>query len=165
MSTQKRVFKGQKDDEEVVEVFRKHWFSFIRPILVFVVLLSISLIILWYWSMVPLLLLIVGFVVLLVAVSYLGHCFLLWWNDIYILTNRRVINFDQKSLFHRVVSEADLRNIQDSTYEVEGVWQTFLNYGQVKILTASMGESIVFEDVPDPHRIQGIILRAKDAVR
>jgi len=55
-----------------------------------------------------------------------------------------------------------LKNIQDTNYEVEGMWQTMLNFGRVKILTASSGQSIVFEDVFDPHRVQQTIIQIKD---
>lgn len=161
---EKKEFKGQQDGEKVVEIFRKHWFSFLKPALIFLVLFIISVVILWYWQSIPLILLIVGLVVLLVAISYFTHSFLLWWWDVYILTDRRVINFDQKSIFHRVVSEADLGNIQDTTYEIEGVWQTFFNYGRVKVLTASSGESVVFENVPEPHQVQEKIMQTKEKV-
>ena len=164
MNKNKKQFPGQREDEVLIAVFRKHWFSFLKPVLIFVVLFCISIVILWFWLAIPLILLIVGFVLLLLAISYLLYSFLLWWWDIYILTNIRVINFDQKTLFHRVVSEAELMNIQDTTYEIEGIWQTVFNYGQVKILTASSGQSIVFEDVPAPHAIQDRILDIKNRV-
>ncbi|MFA4931227.1 MAG: hypothetical protein WC570_05185 [Patescibacteria group bacterium] len=158
----KKIFRGQQEGEEVVAIFRKHWLSFLKSALIFVVLFIISVIILWYWQSAPIFLLVVGLVILLVAISYFTHSFLIWWWDVYLLTDRRVINFDQKSIFHHVVSEADLGNIQDTTYEIEGVWQTFFNYGRVRILTASNGQSIVFESVPSPHVVQEMIMQTKE---
>ena len=61
-----------------------------------------------------------------------------------------------------MVSEADLNNIQDTTYEIKGLWQTVFNYGQVNILTASSGDNIDFEDVAHPQTVQDMISAAKD---
>lgn len=161
----KKYFKGQKDNEVVVALFRKHWLGFLKPIVVFMVFLLISLAILWLgWKFpgVPVVVAMIGLMILIAAISYLVYNWLLWWNDVYLLTSIRVINFDQKSLFHRVVTEAELGNIQDITYEINGFWQTIFNFGSVEILTASNGKSIRFENVSRPHEVQEKIIGVKD---
>lgn len=161
MKKKQKIFRGQKDDETVVAIFHKHWISFVKPLAVFVPLFALSLIILYYQSFLGTGFLIMGYVIFLVAISYLMYYFVLWWWDVYILTNKRVINFDQRTLFHKVVSEAELTNIQDTTYEIKGVWQTIFNYGQVNILTASSGDNIIFTDVAAPQLVQEIIIETK----
>ncbi len=163
MKKSKKVFQGQKDGEELIMIFRKHWFGIIKPICLFTLLFVVSVLILVYWFDITIML-IVGFVILLLAIFYFLYNYLLWWQDVYILTTQRVIDVDQKSLFHRVVSEAELKNIQDTNYEVEGFWRTMLNFGRVKILTASSGQSIVFEDISNPHKVQEMIIQAKDVL-
>ncbi len=161
MKSTKKLFPGQKEGEELIMIYRKHWFGILKPVIVFVILFVLSVLILIYCNKITFLL-ISGLGILLVAIFYFLYHYLLWWQDIYILTDQRVIDIDQRSLFHRVVSEAELKNIQDTNYEVEGMWQTMLNFGRVKILTASSGQSIVFEDVFDPHRVQQTIIQIKD---
>lgn len=161
----KKIFVGQKDDEVVVAVFRKHWFGFVKPLVFFVIFFIFSLMILWFgWSNPnwPLIIIIIGLSVLVATVSYIVYNWLLWWYDMYLLTNVRVINFDQKSLFHRVVTEAELKNIQDITYEINGFWQTVLNFGAVEILTASSGKNIRFDSISNPHQVQEKIIDVKD---
>lgn len=165
MTNTKKIFRGQKDGEKVVMMYHKHWFSFIKPVVIFLPIFLVSVAILYYQHLFGSGFLILGFVLFLLSVFYLLYNFLIWWKDVYILTNIRVIDCNQKTLFHKVVSEADLGNIQDTTYEIEGLWQTVLNYGQVKILTASAGQSICFQDVPNPEEIQQTVLRVKDEMR
>jgi hypothetical protein len=157
-----KIFNGQKEGEAVIEVYHKHWISFVRPVLIFLPFLVVSMIILYYQSVLGTAILTFGFAVLLVGLSYLFYHFLIWRWDVYILTSKRVINFDQRTLFHRVVSEAELVNIQDTTYEIKGIWQTIFNYGQVNILTASSGDNICFQDVATPQRVQEVIIKVKD---
>lgn len=118
-----------------------------------------------FWVKLPLLFLIIGLVLLIIDTSYFAYNFLLWWNDVYILTNIRVIDIDQRSLFNKTVTEAELKNIQDITYEINGFWRTILNYGKVEILTASNGKSISFEDVLKPHEVQQLIIKTKDSAK
>ncbi|HPH78590.1 MAG TPA: PH domain-containing protein [bacterium] len=155
-------FRGQKKGEQLVKVYFKHWISFVRPVLVFLPFLLVSMTILYYQALLGTLILSLGFLIFLVGLSYLTYHFLIWRWDVYILTNYRVINFDQRTLFHRVVSEAELVNVQDTTYEVKGIWQTIFNYGQVNILTASSGENICFRDVANPQMVQALIVSVKD---
>ena len=164
MQKNHQKFRGQRQGEKVVAVFHKHWVSFVKPLVVFLPLFLLSMVILYYSGSLGSGFLILGYIIFLGATSYLLYYFVLWRWDVYILTSNRVINFDQKTLFHRVVSEAELANIQDTTYEIKGIWQTVFNFGQVNILTASSGDNIVFRDVASPQEIQDLIIQTKGAI-
>ena len=78
-----------------------------------------------------------------------------WWGSHYILTTERVISIDQEGIFHRIVQESPLDKLQNVSYEIKGAYQTFLNYGSVKILTAGQSEAdILFKFVPHPYDVQ-----------
>ena len=92
--------------------------------------------------------------------------FLLWidyYFDVWIITNKRVVNVEQKGLFNREVSELELERIQDITTDVKGVIPTFLNYGDVYVQTAGKTERFDFADVPDPYGIKDIIMNLQKA--
>jgi len=161
-SKAKKIFRGQKEGEEVIAIFHKHWISFLKPFFIWLPFFIISVLGLWYQSRLGTGFLIIGFVIFVGSTSYLLYNYLVWRWDVYILTSQRVIDINQKTLFHRVVSEATLGNIQDTTYEIKGVWQTFFNYGRVNILTASTGANINFEDVSQPQHVMDLVAEAKD---
>jgi hypothetical protein len=74
--------------------------------------------------------------------------FIDYYLDVWIVTNERVINIEQKGLFSREVSEKELHKMQDITSDVDGFWATMLNYGDVYIQTAGEKERFVFKHIP-----------------
>ena len=87
--------------------------------------------------------------------------FLIWidyYFDVWIVTERRIINIEQKGLFSRVVSELELEKIQDITTDVKGVIPTFLNFGDLHVQTAAEKERFLFRDIPDPYDVKNLIM-------
>jgi len=93
----------------------------------------------------------------LVTLVYGFYEWAVWWLDLYVLTNKRVVNIEQKSLFARQVSETNLDKIQDVTFGIKGILATFFNYGTVKVATAGSETVINLEQVRSPERLQKII--------
>lgn len=85
---------------------------------------------------------------------FMLHTFIDYYLDVWIVTNERILNIEQKQLFHRVISEHDLSKIQDVTAETSGMFATFLNYGEVHIQTAGEMQRFVFQQVPNPLAIK-----------
>jgi len=79
--------------------------------------------------------------------------FIDYYLDVWIVTNKRILNIEQKGLFHRVVSEQRLYRVQDVTSELKGILPTLFNYGTVHIQTAAEKSRFVFKQVPDPRHI------------
>ena len=107
---------------------------------------SFSLLLLFLWSLLLLLLWIV---------------FMVFWTDYYLdvwlITNHRVIDIEQKGLFSRSVSTFRFDQIQDVTAEVPGVLATLIDFGTVKIRTAS-NETFDFRGVTRPNFVKEEIM-------
>ncbi len=89
------------------------------------------------------------------------YAFLVWidyYFDVWIITNERIINIEQKGLFVRSVSELKFSRIQDVTSEVHGMIPTILNFGDVKIQTASDEDFFLFRQVPDPYHVKDVVM-------
>jgi uncharacterized membrane protein YdbT with pleckstrin-like domain len=149
-------FDGQREDEEIVDVWRAQAFTLSRPawgIIAFVVFGSIPMLT-WHpsWS--------VGFLLFFIAIAglYAVHNYYLWLNTIYILTNQRVFAITQSSLFSRKNSELALENIQTVSHTKKGIWQMLLNFGNVEIQTAGTAAMMILKNVENPYRIQQKIL-------
>lgn len=84
--------------------------------------------------------------------------FIDYYLDVWIVTNRRIINVEQEGFFARRISEHKLFRIQDVTSEVEGVFPTLLRFGSVYIQTAGTKRNFHFEQVPHPDRIKDTII-------
>ena len=83
--------------------------------------------------------------------------------DIWVVTNERVIDIEQRGLFNRITSELHLANIQDVTSEVKGIMHTFLDYGDVFVQTAAEVDRFMFKGVPHPDKVKEAILALAEA--
>ena len=87
--------------------------------------------------------------------------FIVWTNnylDALIVTNKRLIDIEQLTLFSRDTSSYRLDKIQDITVEVHGVMATFLSYGNILIETAGETRQLRINTVPNPQEIKNKIL-------
>jgi hypothetical protein len=91
--------------------------------------------------------------------------FLEYWLDVFIVTDRRILDIDQHGLFGRTVSELRLYRAQDVTAEVKGVLHSLLDYGNVYVQTAGEIERFRFEDVPHPNHVAKLILELAEEDR
>ncbi|MFA6132088.1 MAG: PH domain-containing protein [Patescibacteria group bacterium] len=155
---------------EKVELFlRRHWITPLEIITYTFFLYAVPLAgILYYadswetWTTKPYW----GPIIILVACSYALlswlFCFLEftdYYLDIWIVTNERIINIEQKGLFTRVASEMHLSAIEDTTSEVKGMMRTFLDYGDVHIQTAGERTRFIFKGIPHPERVKEAVVK------
>ena len=150
-------FPNQKPNEHILMFLRRHWIEVVKIISTNILLACIpAIFFVIYYNY-------TGFVVtpvILALATLLGSAFYLfivlyaftnfvdYYLDVWIVTNQRVINIEQKGLFSRIVSEKDLGKMQDITSEVDGFFATLLNYGDVHIQTAGETERFIFRQIP-----------------
>jgi len=160
-------FAGQKDGEKILLVVRRHWFDILQQLFsvffmtFFLFASAIALPaffpVLSEGNLHALFIFIENIFALFIWVLF----FLIWidyYFDVWIITNCRIVDVEQKGLFSRDVSELELERIQDVTTEVEGVIPTFLNYGDVYVQTAAEKERFDFEKIPDPYSVKDLIM-------
>jgi len=90
------------------------------------------------------------------------YCFLIWvdyYFDVWVITDERIINIEQKGLFLRRVSAAEYEKIQDITAEVKGFLQTVINFGDVSVQTAGETDNIILRRISDPYEIKNLIAK------
>lgn len=102
--------------------------------------------------------------ILLASVYYLSvmlffyTSFVEFYLDLHIVTNDRLIDINQITLFARKIAEVDLYQVQDVSSEIKGFFATLFKYGYVEIQTAGTVPKFIMEDVPNPHRLRRLIL-------
>jgi len=88
--------------------------------------------------------------------------FALWTNyylDLWIVTNRRVVNVDQINLFRRAITTWQFENIQEITTETQNPIQNFLNYGLIDIRAGPDKREARMEGIPRPEEISALMLK------
>jgi uncharacterized membrane protein YdbT with pleckstrin-like domain len=93
--------------------------------------------------------------------------FLQWTNyylDVWVITNKRLFDIEQKGIFTRETSVFRLEHMQDITVEIRGIIATFLKYGDVHIHTAGESHDITIYDAADPVMVKNTIMRTHSAL-
>lgn len=149
------------EDEELIKIIRKHWIilalPFLKALLIIVTAFLLSHWLLFYeWGVV------IFFVWLLIGLVYWFYKWLVWYLDCFIVTNQRIIDIHQKGLFNRIVAEANLNNIQDVIYQIQGIIATFLNFGEVRIQLSGNSGVIVMEQIKDPQKVRELIVELQE---
>ena len=87
----------------------------------------------------------------------------MWTNyylDMWLLTDKSLIDVDQIGLFAREISNLRLDKIQDITAEVIGPIDTILHIGTVHVQTAGGEKEFVISQVSSPNHVKGLIQSA-----
>jgi membrane protein YdbS with pleckstrin-like domain len=168
------LFPRLRLEEGSQVTWRKHWYVLLRrmagPLILLILFLEVGVAVAWGLPLVSFLPR-TSALVLCVTAASLSALFLLyryedWRNDIYVLTDDRIIEMEKKPLFLREERrEASLAMIQDVRYLIPGPVYNLLNVGMVIIETAATEGEFTFDWVHDPRRVQGEIFARLDAYR
>lgn len=147
-------FDNQRKDEEIILMNRRHPWVLAKTGLVVVAIIIIVVISLLIFGAS----LATSIVLILALLFIVIYGFIRWFvysNDVYILTNERIINIDQGGFFTRRVSEAELSNILNVSYEIRGPIKSLLNFGEVAIDTSGSDQNnLILKNVENPHFLQ-----------
>ena len=159
---------AQKGYEKIMYVVRRHWITFLPVIIFFVVLLAIPAVL--YWLILNTLsallqnpiyyvatVLLAGIYYLSVVLFFYTY-FVTFHLDLWVITNDRLLDVEQKTLFARTVSEVDLYQIQDASSEVHGIFPSIFNYGNLNLQTAGPVPKFIFRNVANPNKLREEIL-------
>jgi len=152
----KIIFSGQNNDEKVIKVSNRHPFTFFRDAVGSFVLFFASLAAMLVFFYVPYVLP-VAFVVFVFSIIGGFYSYFTWERDKFIITDQRVVDIEQKTLFMRSQKETYLDKIQDVSFDIKGFWGSIFHYGTVNIQTAS-GTSLTLDDIHQPEVVQKMIL-------
>lgn len=171
---EKLRFESQHEAEEVILLGRRH------PItnLWWLALVSIGLVVPMFWAEFPFFTVLTE--VTMVKVTILWYLsiifyvilnFLLWFYNVYIVTDERLIDVDFTGLLSKVVNIADLDDLVDVNYSQHGLVDSLFNMGDVIVQTSSeqktpdaSGElsAFTFEEIANPDKVAQVISQLID---
>ncbi len=164
-----QAFQTQ-DGEEIILKLRKHWIVIFTRIALTVIAGIIPFVLYTYLEL-------AGFVPpgwrathifafagawwLLIIWLAISALWCEYYLDIWIVTNLRVVNIDQRGLFDRSVTAWGIDRIQEASVHIENIWQTYFDYGTLEIRTAGpIDEHAKVLGIPHPHQVREAIIRA-----
>lgn len=78
-------------------------------------------------------------------------------NTALIITDRRIVDVDQKGLFDRVVTEIGHHQVDEASYRIRGMMPTIFRYGELRLKTSGETADIHFIRVRKPEQVQNLI--------
>ncbi len=167
-------FETQHENEEVILLGRRHpitnlgWLS----------LVSVAVFVPLFWQEFPFFSVLSELTTVKVTIAwYLGLLFyvmlnsLLWFYNVYIVTDERIVDVDFTGLLNKTVNVADLNDLVDVNYSQNGIVDSLFNIGNVVVQTSSeqktpdaSGElsAFTFEKILNPDKVAQVISKLID---
>jgi uncharacterized membrane protein YdbT with pleckstrin-like domain len=156
-------FSGQLENETIVAVIHRHWFNILSH---FLTILIFGILAFLFFFLAPLVTAalditlstsLLFFITSTIFLFLWVYAFFIWidyYFDVWIITDERILNIEQKGLFTRVASEVNFGRVQDVTTKIEGFLPTMLDYGDILIQTAGEDKRFHFRNVglPETHK-------------
>ena len=155
-STNKKQFRGQYENEEVLYVFRKHPVVMRRGLIYLMIAILLGTIPSFIKPELSYFYLGVGGGFLL-GLLVMFPSWIYWYFSVYIVTDQRLIQITQKGFFHKKVVDLALNQIQMVNYEISGIQETLLGFGTIMVQTV-VGDLTV-HDVHKPAEVQKELLQ------
>jgi hypothetical protein len=122
-----------------VLVIRKHWIILVEVTVLIFILFGILIAIVTAGRLSNISPLFTWLTVLWIAMIGIQYIFIQWLNnelDMLIVTNKRIIEYEQVTLLNRKTSQASLDQIQEVKASTSGIVGNTLRYGNITIQTA-----------------------------
>lgn len=88
-----------------------------------------------------------------------------YYLDVWIVTERRIVDVEQLGLFHREVISLEYDDIQDITVETRGIFQSLFGFGDLHVQTAGAKREIVLRNARDPEAARTEIMRLQSKAK
>ena len=164
-----------EENEQILMILRRHWFVFLLRVISITFVAVIPFLILMVARMFEVSATIVGTALtnysdqiwffgalwLLIHWMSLAYAWTDQYLDLWVVTDRRIISIDQRSLFIRSVGSFRLERLQDMNIIIPGFLATLFNYGNIDAQTAS-GDTFRGRALPQPRELKALILEAAD---
>lgn len=141
-----------KKDEKVILEIRQHWFVLVAPTIIFLIgiILGSSLMFI-KWAL--------GLLILLIFISYFIYKVFQRKNNLWIVTNLRVV--DEYGVFSNNAKESPLDKLNNVSYN-QSFFGKIFGYGNVQIQTAAEIGSTTYYIVEHPKLLKDTITNAQE---
>jgi len=138
-----------KKEEKILIIIRQHWIKLALP---FFIWLLAAVLLIWLTQT-------TGFIITLVAALYPMYEYLNWKNNLWCVTNLRVV--DESGFFSRYSKESPLDKINNVEYD-QSIWGRIFGYGSVDIQTAAELGETTYEMIHHPKLLKDTITHAQE---
>lgn len=146
-----------KEDEEFVLKVHHYFLVFVPHLLLSLLIFVLDFFLLYFlfrqgaWGVYVFLL------VLLITLFYFFRILFFWYKNIFVITDKRLVDFDQQGFFNKKVSEIPFNKIRDVSFHRKGLWQTMCKYGDLHIHMKESDKPIKLYNIKDTEDLQELM--------
>lgn len=164
VSPDARTFAGQRQNETVILMTRRHWIAWVRRSALAILIAGLLFFAATIVPSGPFAFLIIIFTFLL-PVAMIVYSYINWRDDWLIVTSERIVHVEQMwvALSTRV-SEVQLKNVQsiNADYPHNDPLAYYFKYGNLDIKTAGNAGNVQMDFIPDPDAIKDLIFAHRE---
>lgn len=157
-----------RENERIVKVVRHPLIVILPNLIIGFLILLLNFFVMFYLFMQGIWGIVIFFAILVVVAFYLLRLVFLWKRNLFIITNRRVVDIEQRGFLEQHVLEFSYDQIKEINSKVKGVFASIFKLGSVRLeLKSELSDDKeseqpakkVFEvfSIKNPHKVQGII--------
>lgn len=168
-TVEKPMFASQRSDEMVVQVFRRHWWSFVRyswlPLLISTLLIVGAVLLLGTSALLALVALALAVLIPVVIIYFL---YVEWQDDALIITDQRVVRVTTTLLqLENQISEVALNAVLEVSITIPpaDLFARLFRYGSVEIKTAGSQGNLSLSMVRKPNQVRDLVFVHRERVR
>jgi Cyclic nucleotide-binding domain len=161
-----KLFKGQRTDETVLQVWRRHWWAIAQQIWVAVIvavfLFGIALLIA---GQTPVLALVAAGLAVVIPGIIIAYLYYDWQDDSVVLTDQRIVRIWHRALaFETTISEMPLDKVLEVNTDIPSgdPFARLFQYGTIVVKTSGQGVNMVLDLMPSPMNVQSMIFMQRD---
>lgn len=156
-------------DEKVIRIIHRDVFIALKRVGLFVLLLALPAIVLLMINDILPSADDFGIVTIIMLLSLSVYLLFIWllfffsiidyFLDIWIITDKRIIDIQQNGFFSRAISEQMVAKIQDISSDTHGFLPTVWKYGNLTVQTAAQTNKFYFEEISNPEEVRDLLIR------
>lgn len=158
------IFENQEEDEEIILLIRRDlitnipWIASAALLLIIPPILTVfSDLFTPFFQVSSQTLMLALLFYYLIIIGFILVEFSIWYFNVGLVTNKRIIDLDVSGILYKHVSETRINLVEDVSYSQVGSIRSVFNYGDVLVQTAATFANFEFDRAPEPARIVRII--------
>ena len=164
-----KLFKGQRDDETVLHVWRRHWWAVARygwiAIVVALALFAFALVLA---ESAPVLALGAAGLAVIIPGAIAMYLYFEWQNDSIVVSDQRIVRiWNQIIGFENTLSEIPLDRVIEVNVTIPpgDPFARLFHYGTIFVRTAGEAANMTLEMIQQPQQVQSAIFTQRDRFR
>ena len=144
------------ENEKVLNLYRQSEAVLFKPVLIVLVLIYFPWFFLLKYALAQNYLRLLLFWTILVLL-YAINKYLLWLLNVYLVTNKRLVNVGYLNLLNKKVLESPLAKILNVSFSCKGLWQSLFDFGNVEVQVEGLHEAIKLKNIAHPAKAKDFL--------